>query len=204
MCLIDGARMLSPGILGQSLQAFRLSEHPFVYTLGMHLGDQLQNLAMEAGYNQEVEDRLLETVPWEEDGYRLFEISVRAGSSGGGIFSVLAESNCFAMKREDFLGLGGFNEAFTSPGAGLANLDLFNRANEEETMMPILLTGEATFHQFHGGVATNVPKSEHPFETMKAEYETIYGKPYVKTERRPYYFGTLNPKYLAKLVVWEV
>ena len=36
------------------------------------------------GYDQQEEDRLLDSVDWTHDGYRLFDISVLAGSSAGG------------------------------------------------------------------------------------------------------------------------
>src|SRR5204862_4062276 len=101
--------------------------HPFVYTLGMHLGPKVQNLSMLEGYDQQAEDRLLETVDWRADGYALFGISSLAASSGSGYFSRLAESNCFAMKRADYLELGGLDERFTGPGGGRAHLDRLNR-----------------------------------------------------------------------------
>ena len=192
MCLIDGARMLSPGILQYSFNAWKLSEHPFVYTIGMHLGDEMQNIAMEKGYNQEVEDTLLNTIDWKENGYKLFSISSIAASSKNGFFSMITESNCFSLKRKDFLDIGGFNDKFISPGAGLVNLDFFNIVNNQVEIMPILLLGEATFHQFHGGVATNVPMRDHPFSKMNEEYKSIYGSSYSQKWKKPYYFGTYN------------
>ena len=195
MCLIDGARMLSPGILRRSMESFGLFEHPFVYTLGMHLGDELQNIALTKGYTREKEDELLETVNWEENGYRLFRISVTAASGKGGYFAPINESNCFAMRREDFLELGGFHPGFISPGGGLANLDLFNRVHERGEFTPVLLLGEATFHQMHGGVATNVRMEHHPWPAMQEEYRRIHGKEYAPSWRLPCLFGTLDPRY---------
>ncbi len=66
------------------------------------------------------------------------------------------------MKRDDYLAMGGLDERFDTPGGGLANLDFFNRVHEREALRPIMLLGEATFHQFHGGVASNAPISRHP------------------------------------------
>lgn len=43
MVCIDGARMLSPGVLAHALDALDRYPHPFVYTLGMHLGPRPQN-----------------------------------------------------------------------------------------------------------------------------------------------------------------
>jgi hypothetical protein len=189
MVCIDGARMLSPGLLRLARLALGLHPHPFVYTLGMHLGPKLQNVSMEEGYDQAEEDRLLGTVDWRADGYALFDVSCVAGSSGNGYFSRLSESNCFAMRRGDFLALGGLDERFTGPGGGLVNLDLFNLAHEAAHMQPVMLLGEATFHQFHGGVATNTPKRLHPFPAMAREYQAVRGKPYANAQRPPIYLG---------------
>ncbi len=190
LCLIDGARILSPGILKYTLETPSLHEHPFVYTFGMHLGSKTQYYLVEEGYDQEQEDRLLDSVDWEKNGYRLFDISSVAGSSGNGFFSQLCESNCFAMKRDDYLAMGGLDERFDTPGGGLANLDFFNRVHEREALRPIMLLGEATFHQFHGGVASNAPISRHPLDEMVKNYERIKGRSFRFVYRRPDYFGS--------------
>ena len=197
---IDGARMLSPGVLRLALSTLRERHHPLVYTLGMHLGPKPQNESMLEGYDQSAEDALLASVPWEEDGYRLFGVSSLAYSSRDGYFGQLSESNCFALRREDFLVLGGMDEGFASAGGGLANLDFFNRAHRMPGVAPVMLLGEASFHQFHGGVATNVPRAEHPWQRMAAEYEQLRGKPYANEAFRPDYAGWLSPRYHAELM----
>lgn len=200
MVCIDGARMSSPGVLRHALAALESREHPFVYTLGMHLGPKPQNESMLEGYDQAAEDALLASVPWQQDGYRLFGISSLAYSSRDGYFGQLSESNCFALRRDDFIALGGMDEAFASAGGGLVNLDFFNRVHQLAGVAPAMLLGEATFHQFHGGVATNVPRSEHPWPRMAAEYEAIRGRPYANEATRPDYVGWLSPRYHAALM----
>lgn len=200
MVCIDGARMLSPGVLHHALAALRLYPHPFVYTLGMHLGPKMQNESMLDGYDQACEDRLLADTPWQEDGYRLFGISSLASSSGHGFFGQLSESNCFAMRTDDFRRLGGMDEHFDSPGGGLVNLDFFNRAHGLSGIAPVMLLGEASFHQFHGGVATNVPRERHPWTRMADEYQRIRGREFAKEAPRPQYRGWLSPEYHAALM----
>lgn len=197
ICCIDGARILSPNILSLSLQAAKLHAHPFIYTMSMHLGSKPQNISMAEGYNQQVEDHLLNSINWRTNGYELFTISSTALSSGTGFFSTFAESNCFCLRKSDYLQLGGFDEAFTSKGGGLVNLDFFNRIHEDERFYPILLLGEATFHQFHGGVATNVIMEQHPWERMAAEYENIRQKKFSTYYKQPTYFGQLLPESKA-------
>lgn len=194
MVCIDGARMLSPGMMRYALSALDLHPHPFVYSLAMHLGPKPQNELVAEGYCQRVEDELLASVDWRSDGYRLFSVSSKANSSGRGYLGWLSESNCFAMRRRDFLGLGGFDERFASAGGGLVNLDFFNQVNATTWIDPVMLLGEATFHQFHGGVATNVPKSEHPWTRMAAEYAGIRGKAFETVKRAPELYGWLSPE----------
>lgn len=200
MVCIDGARMLTPGVVRFALGALDLHPHPFVYTLGMHLGHRPQNELIDEGYDQAVEDRLLATIPWQDEGYRLFDIGSLALSSGHGYFSTLSESNCFGLRRADFEALGGLDVAFQSPGGGLANLDFFNRVHERPDIQPVMLLGEASFHQFHGGVATNVRPADHPWTDMVAEYARIRAKPYARVWRPPEYYGWLSPRYHARLV----
>lgn len=192
MCLIDGARLLSPGVLRYGMLAARLFTRPFVYTIAMHLGHRPQNKAVEHGYDQLEEDRLLATIDWKRNGYALFGVSSVALSSGSGFFSEILETNCFLMRREDYLRIGGLSEEFRSPGGGLVNLDFFNRVHECDDMTPVLLLGEATFHQFHGGVATNVPMSRHPWDLFAEEYHRIRARDFRSSFRPPVYFGELG------------
>ena len=199
MVCIDGARILSPGIIHKAMAVSEVYNHPFIYTISMHLGEKLQNQSILEGYNQDKEDTLLSTIDWCNDGYELFNISTIAASSKQGFFSNISESNCFVMRRDDYLGLNGFNEAFVSPGGGLCNLDIFKRALEVSNITPINLLGEATFHQFHGGVATNVTRDKHPFKKMNTEYKNINGELWCSFEYSPVYFGDI-PDQAQRLI----
>ncbi len=191
---IDGARILSPGLLGATWRVARLYNNAFTHTLSWHLGPDLQNESMLQGYGQRTEDQLLEECHWKEDGYRLFEVSVLAGSSRGGFLSDISESNCFTLPRQGFLDMGGFHPGFRLPGAGIANLDFYNRAYSNPGLSPVRLLGEGTFHQFHGGVATNVPFTRHMFESYQHEYESIYKHRWAPVSGQcPIFFGQLCP-----------
>ena len=192
MVMIDGARMLSPGITELTFRALAAFTHPFVYTLGMHLGARPQNYLVSAGYNASIEDQLLDSVDWKSNGYSLFSISTPGLSSKRGFFSRLSESNCFTLRKKDFLKMGLYRSEFTSPGGGLCNLELFNRMNDSDWIQPIMLLGQATFHQFHGGVAANVPIEQHPWKAMEREYAEIMGGPYKNSFRRPVYLGSFR------------
>jgi glycosyltransferase involved in cell wall biosynthesis len=154
--MIDGARILSPGVLRYALKAFRCYPNPVVSTVGFHLGPEFQPRALLHGYNQDVEDQLLEQIDWKQNGYKLFEIACFAGSSESGWFENIDESNCVFMKKATFTRLGGYDMRFGSPGGGLVNLDMYKRALENLDSTLVTILGEGNFHQLHGGISTNV------------------------------------------------
>jgi len=188
---VDGARILSPGVLHYVTVATAIAPRGLVATLGWHLGPALQNESTANGYDRAAEDELLESLRWWEDGYRLFEVSTLAASCAGGWFDPIAESNCVAVPAQEFERLGGYDESFVSPGGGLVNLDFFKRACESAAP-PVVLLGEGTFHQVHGGVATNVPFHAHPWDGFAAEYRRLRGGDFVLPEIKPLYLGTMG------------
>ena len=192
MACIDGARMLTPGILRLALAALRGFADPLVATLSWHLGPKVQNESMLEGYDQTIEDRLLESVDWRGDGYSLFRVGCLAQSSRAGWLGPLGESNCVALRRAAWERLGGYDERFTSPGGGLVNPDFYRRACDL-LGPPVALLGEGTFHQFHGGVATNVPRTRRPVRPMLDEYVAIRGEPFVTPTLTPTLLGGLPP-----------
>lgn len=194
---IDGARLASPGLLAGALRAARLHHRPVIGTIGLHLGPDLQARSMQKGYDQAAEDRLLASVGWEEDGYRLFGISSFAGSSAAGWFRPMAESNALFLTRAHWQELGGYDPRFEMPGGGLANLDLWQRACASADSQVIILLGEGTFHQIHGGVSTNAERSMFP--VFHEEYQRIRGRPFCAPAVSPLYLGRVDPKVLAKL-----
>ncbi len=195
MVCIDGARMLSPGILRFMLEAFRARENPIVATLAWHLGPKVQMVSMLEGYDQAAEDLLLGTVDWRKNGYELFRISALAGSSSQGWFMAIGESNCIAMRRKCYDRLGGFEERFQTPGGGYVNLDFYKRACEENGDL-VLLLGEGTFHQFHGGAATNKPLDHPDRKLFEQEYRALRGRDYIPPLTPPTYIGSVPPQAL--------
>jgi glycosyltransferase involved in cell wall biosynthesis len=186
---IDGARIASPGLLSNALAASRLHDRPVIGTFAFHLGPEVQMKSIKHGYNQAVEDELLARSGWEVDGYRLFTISVFAASSARGWFELPAESNAFFLRAEHWRALGGWDERFVTPGGGLVNCDTWARVCADPTGELIMLLGEATFHQVHGGVVTN--NLNPPIELFHEEYGRLRGRPYERPTRRPLYFGPL-------------
>lgn len=197
---IDGARMASPGLLRAAIDAHRLDPTKIIGSLAFHLGPDVQMRSVPAGYDQKVEDELLDTVPWRTDGYRLFSISVLAGSSRQGWFGNIAESNGVFFDRAFLQRVGGLDERFATAGGGLANLEFWTRTVHASNSEPWMILGEGTFHQVHGGAATNGSPADRG--RMLDEYRDIFGKPFVAPIYRPRFIGSLDTD-LAKRFLGE-
>lgn len=189
--VIDGARIFTPGVVRHALLGLRLDDRAIVATLAWHLGAEHQSRSVARGYDQAVEDALLESISWPEDGYRLFEIAALAGSNAGGWFGPLAESCGLFMPKALFDELGGYDERFDLPGGGLLNLDTFVRACDLPATRLVVLLGEGSFHQLHGGSSSNSRIDRGP--EFHDQYVRIRGKPFSIPTKDRTYLGTLPP-----------
>lgn len=197
LVIIDGAHILSPGVYALAQRAFAQFVAPFVATAPFHLGPKQQNESVLEGYDQRVEDGLLARCGWRDNGYRLYTIAGAFADPGMGWFGCAFETGCFGIGKQEFLALGGFDERFITRGGGLVALDFFQRAVARARGDYVMLLGEASFHQFHGGVASNAPKAAHPWKEFHDEYVRLRGKPFARVPRRPFYFGTLPNEAIA-------
>jgi len=186
--VLDGARMVTPGVIAQGMRALRAFPRPIVSTPAWHLGHEHQSISMSKGYGPAEEDMLLADIGWPTDGYGLFDIAALAGSNPDGVFGTLNES-CFLMvPRPLWNEVGGMDEAFDLPGGGLVNLDLFTRLNALPGSNLVILLGEGSFHQVHGGASTT---SDVDRTSWYGQYEALRGVPYVRPPITPSYIGTL-------------
>ncbi len=189
--IIDGARVLSPGVLHWAEQAFRLQAEAVVAVPGFHLGPEHQRLSSQRGYTREIEDKLLQQIAWPGDGYRLFEVASLASSCRFGWYGPLAESNCVFLHREMYQRMGGYEEKFRSAGGGLVNLDFYQRACAAAGQQVIHLAGEGCFHQIHGGVTTGGAQTEaRKFDDLQEEYQSIRGELMEPGEYQPILLGS--------------
>ncbi|MEH6592404.1 MAG: glycosyltransferase [Halioglobus sp.] len=199
--MVDGARMLSPSVVSYILAATRLHSETLVALPGYHLGPKLQQRSMLEGYCEEVEEELLASIEWPSDGYRLFDISCLSGTSTGGVFKPIGESNCYCVPRAVWDRAGGFDPAFTETGGGQVNLDFFKRTVEMPETLLVILLGEGSFHQFHGGITTGT-QGESRVKSMEDhfnQYAELRGGPYQSPTKRPIYLGGL-PDSVMKFV----
>ena len=175
LCLmIDGARLLTPGVLSWGMRLLELSPRAMVEVRGWHLGPKWQPESVMEGYDHEEERRLLQAIGWPENGYRLWEVAASTPQVSRGYADPAPESNCIFLSRDLFFETGGFDERSREPGGGLVNLDFFARAVATAGRVFTLL-GEGTFHQVHRGAATGLSKPilEERFKQWRAESEAL-------------------------------
>ena len=177
MICIDGARLASSHLIRRTVDI--LDRHPraFTFVASRHLGPKPQMQSVKEGYDQDVEDRLLASVPWKSDLDELYPISVWAGAHNRKNHLLQNESNAFAVSRATWESFGGYNEGFSRPGGGLCNLELFSRYVNRGRGLNVLLYGEATFHQVHNGAATS---HDGAFGASLPEHAEATGRSYVR------------------------
>lgn len=197
--MIDGARMVTPGVVRNILRGHRLHDKAVVTVPGYHIGSELQQDAVEQGYGVEQDRALIRSIGWPLEGYRLFDISCFSGSCAPGFFRPNSESNCISIPRDIWAALGGIDIRFNIRGGGLVNLDLYKRACEFPGVEHVVLLGEGTFHQFHGGVTTGGEarsKREALMKEIKDQYEDIRGEAYTSPVSTPVFLGELPDQVL--------
>ena len=173
--MIDGARILTPGILKYAIAASQMFKNPLIATLGWYIEPKAISDPEITDYDSEKEDLLFKDINWPKDPYRLFEISRLMETSNRGWFMPSKESNCLFMPRNIYEKLGGYDERFVSRGGGASNTEFFSRACHLPGSELIIILGEGTFHQFHNGVISNSSSDEKKelVASFRAEYKRI-------------------------------
>ncbi len=199
VCLmIDGAHLLTPGVFRFALAAYAAYPDAVVATRYFWMGPAEQNLSITQGYDKSVEDELLRSIDWPNDGYRLFEVGVplRAGPENLTWLNRMFESNCLFMKRSLFNSLGGVDERFDLPGGGVVNMDIFKRAVDARGVTAVQLVGEGSFHQLHGGTTTNVSQEQRDASIagFMDQYRAIRGTDDIITTNQFQFIGHLPTK----------
>jgi cephalosporin hydroxylase len=193
--MIDGAHVLTPGVLHFGMKALDAYAPAVVATQQWYVGPGQQGDAQQVGYDQRVEDRLFEGIEWPIDGYRLFEIGHFIGDRDW--FDGIVESNCLFVPRKLLEQLGGFDETFSMPGGGYANLDLFERLALSPGIAAASILGEGTFHQIHGGTTTNVADEaarRQRVVSYRQHFEALRGRPLLGVDRPVHYVGAMATK----------
>ncbi|MEH7830335.1 glycosyltransferase [Gemmobacter sp. JM10B15] len=169
---IDGARMASPGLLAACLAAAE-DARDVVVTLNYRLGRPDDGVAPAERAAHDA--ALLAGIGWPAQGYGLFSIATaeQAGEQGP-----ILESNALFLSRGLWAELGGFDPVFDEPGGGAANPDLLQRALAAPGTRLVRVTGEGTFHQYHGGTTSTCRESAtEALKTIARRYAALRGQP---------------------------
>lgn len=153
--MIDGARIVTPGVLQYSLMACKITPDALVVVPGYHLGPLEHHLLDESNYSEKREQTDLADAGWPSNGYALFSISCYSGGNRHGVFHPFMESNCLVVRKETIFSIGGADERFDMPGGGALNLYIYRKLASRSETVVFVLAGEGSFHQQHGGVTTS-------------------------------------------------
>jgi hypothetical protein len=196
VCLIvDGARMVTPRVVEYGLLAQRLVAHPLVAVPSYHLGKSEQHQNVSAGYDAKAEAALLEKIDWKNNGYALFSIACLSGANDKGFLCPMLESSCLFCTRESFENIGRADERFDLPGGGSLNIHVYTQLAALAESKLIVLAGEGSFHQFHGGVTTSeIAEREAVLDTHRAQLRAINGGKFEGVHREPIVLGVIPPE----------
>lgn len=191
--MIDGAHILSPGICRHAKTIFELMPRPVISVPQYYLGDVSQNLYTPANAFQE-EEGLLKKIKWPENGYSLFNRATIPGEHHQKSLFNYQETNCLISTRAVFEDCGAFDERFDEPGAGLANFEIYQRLVNHPTNEFVLLAGEGSFHQNHGGITTGADRQTRQERVAEyfRKYEAITGHEAMVISKPPFMFGTVR------------
>jgi cephalosporin hydroxylase len=190
--MIDGAHVLTPGVLRYGMAGLRTYEPAVSVVQQWYVGPGQQPDAMLNGYDQPFEDDLFRHIEWPLDGYRLFDIGHFIGERDW--FDGLWESNCIFVPRKLLEQYGVFDERFAMPGGGYANLEFYERVGGAPEVNVVTLLGEGSFHQVHGGTTTNAVDPDDRRATIAGyakHFEELRGRPFRGSQKTLHYVGTM-------------
>jgi cephalosporin hydroxylase len=192
--MIDGAHVLTPGVLHYGLTGIRTYPPAVVVTQQWYVGPGQQPDAMLAGYDQDYEDKLFDFIDWPANGYRMFDIGHFIGNRDW--LDGLWESNCIFVPRPLLEQNGVFDERFTVAGGGYANLEFYERLGSSPDVRVVTILGEGSFHQLHGGTTTNVADPSDRRSTIVGyadQFTEMHGRPFRGPGKTIHYVGTMFP-----------
>lgn len=207
--MVDGAHILTPGVFSHALDMFSARPNPLVVVAPFFLGPGPQTRTVAEGYDQREEDRLLDSIDWPAQGYRLFEIGVpyrivEDPETRPRLFWFVRqfESNCLLVRKSAFERVRGCDERFDFPGGGALLPDLYRRLCDLDDAEIVQLMGEGSFHQVHGGVSTNTSAQDQrrQWESYLAQYRTLRGVEFEVSQKPIRYYGRMPNRAATQLM----
>jgi hypothetical protein len=105
------------------------------------------------------------------------------------------ECNCLFAPRSKFSQIGNADPRFMLDGGGAVNLHIYRSLGLLPDTPLVVLPGEGSFHQYHGGVTT----SEYAeLESVKAQHnaqlQEVWQGHFHSLRREPTLLGTVSPQ----------
>lgn len=189
--IVDGARMLTPGIVANALAVRAMHAAPLVVVPGYHLGDEPHEKAA-IDWSHE-EQAWLQAVDWKSDGYRLFDRACYSPGNRKSYLHPIMECSALFCTTQRFRDIGGADERFALSGGGGINLHIYRLLGMQPDHAVVVLPGEGNFHQYHGGVTTS-PQAERDalIRTFKQQLDGFWDGHHQSLRREPILFGTIG------------
>ena len=198
--IIDGARMLTPRVVKWAKQAYRLSRDSLTMVPGYHIGDREQQLHDKTTYNQQTEQRWLDELNWKDEGYRLFQSCHPSPGNKYGFLHPFMECSCLFAHASHFKRINGINQQFDLSGGGSVNLHLLRSLGMHGQMQAVILAGEGSFHQLHGGVTTSSRADrEDLLKKFSDQLNALWDGQFHALRREPLLLGTVSADALPWL-----
>jgi glycosyltransferase involved in cell wall biosynthesis len=191
--IMDGARMLSPGIIRTAMDAFAITTDALVAVPGYHLGEQEQHLHETDAEALAQEKALLDSVDWRSDGYELFTIATFSGANRRGYLHPIMECNCVFASAASFRRIGHADPQFNMPGGGSINLHIYRSLGMLPGTRVFVLPGEGSFHQYHGGVTTSsYADRQAEIERHRVQLHSLWPGGFHSLRRKPTLLGDIS------------
>ncbi|MEP1471062.1 MAG: glycosyltransferase [Halieaceae bacterium] len=196
ICLmIDGARMVSPGIIKNAIMAYAISPNTILAVPGYHLGQDEQHMVEGVSDQFAYEQNLLASIDWRHNGYELFGIATFSGANRRGYLQPIMECNCLFASAANFQSIGYANTEFTLPGGGSINLHMYRSLGMLPDTTLLVTPGEGSFHQFHGGVTTSsYSEREAEIERHRVQLHSYWPGGFHSLRREPTLLGSVSPQ----------
>jgi hypothetical protein len=200
--IIDGARMVTPRVIQYALLAFSMNPQSLVMVPGYHLGEQDQKFHLDSGHNAEKEKARLETLDWKQNGYRLFQYATWSSSNQRGYFQPMQECNCLFTSYKNFEVIGRADERFQLSGGGSINLHIYRSLGLLPHILLIVLPGEGSFHQFHGGITTQQLDAQDERQQLLKQFDAQLNAIWQEKSHHDFKALTREPLMLGAVTRW--
>ena len=191
--LIDGARMVTSRVVEYALMALRAKSNSLIAIPGYFIGPCEHHYADDYNYSEDQEIKLLESIQWQKNPYRLFNICTISAANPRGAFIPFLECNCFFTSMKNFKSIGGADEKFLLPGGGALNLHTYRKiALLPDCTHYFIAQGEGSFHQLHGGVTTSTKKDRDALlKEFSMQLNSTWGEKFRSLHREPILLGAI-------------